>query len=57
VKFKYWGKIGEFTMNWNSQNGRYDEYGMDLTYWLKERQTKLIDFSEPKIAQEEPLPF
>lgn len=58
VKFKFWGLgIGEIEYDWNKDNGRYDEYGLDLTYWLKEQATKLIDFTEPKYLQDEPTPF
>lgn len=57
VKFKFWGHTGQVALNWNQSNGRYDEYGQDLTYWMKEqRQTALIDFSEPRRDDDEP-PF
>jgi twinkle protein len=58
VKFKYWGKIGEFTMDWNPDNGRYDEYGKDYTYWLKDNTPMPIDFTEPKYPVDEiEVPF
>lgn len=56
VKFKFWGQVGQISLTWNPENGRYDEYGQDLTYWLQEqKQTALIDFSEPR--REEEVPF
>jgi len=49
VKFKYWGSIGTTELSWNPDNGRYDEYGMDLTNWIDVRNTtKLIAYSEPE---------
>lgn len=57
VKFKFWGHTGSVALNWNQENGRYDEYGADYTYWLKEaKQTELIDFSEPR-NQNDDVPF
>lgn len=55
VKFKFWGKTGQVQYKWNSENGRYDESGIDLTYWLKEGKNKLIDFSEPEEHDEVPF--
>jgi twinkle protein len=55
VKFKYWGQNGSIELNWNPDNGRYDEYGFDPTSWLDPiRKNETIDFTEPK---EEPMPF
>lgn len=34
VKFKYWGSIGSIDLHWNPDNGRYDEYGLDLNNWI-----------------------
>jgi len=57
VKFKFWGQVGQINLTWNPENGRYDEYGQDLTYWLKDKQeTRLIDFSEPRFENDE-VPF
>lgn len=58
VKFKYWGSgNGHVQMNWNSENGRYDEFGMDVTNWLDIKQKpELINFSESK-NEIESLPF
>lgn len=58
VKFKYWGTgNGSAQMNWNSENGRYDEFGMDTTNWLDNRnKTELISFSEPTNGNDT-LPF
>lgn len=56
VKFKFWGQVGQVSMNWNPENGRYDDQGTDLTYWLKEKQEpKLINFSEPRNKDEVPF--
>ncbi len=56
VKFKYWGSIGSVELNWNHENGRYDEYGQDLTNWIDIRnKPELMNFSEPKEKQD--LPF
>ncbi|MBW3545547.1 MAG: toprim domain-containing protein [Bacteroidetes bacterium] len=58
VKFKYWGKIGSISYNWNSANGRYDEYGMDTKNWLIPKQEpKLIDFAEPRTGTDDDIPF
>lgn len=57
VKFKFWGGTGQVDYTWNFENGRYDEHGMDLTYWLKEEKaTRPIDFTEPKYQSDE-VPF
>lgn len=55
VKFKFWGSTGQVHYKWNPDNGRYDESGIDLTYWLKEPKPKLIDFSEPSNTDEVPF--
>jgi twinkle protein len=58
VKFKYWGKIGSIPYSWNPNNGRYDEYGMDISNWLtKQREPEVIDFTEPRSRDEEEIPF
>jgi len=58
VKFKFWGCTGEIGYTWNSENGRYDEYGQDLTYWLQEqKRTEVIDFTEPRYKQDDEVPF
>jgi twinkle protein len=45
VKFKYWGSIGTVDLNWNPDNGRYDEYGLDVTNWLSNiKETETIPF-------------
>lgn len=50
VKFKFWGEVGSVPYGWNPENGRYDETGIDFTYWLPEqKQRKLIDFSESTV--------
>lgn len=57
VKFKFWGTgIGTIDYGWNKDNGRYDEYGQDLTYWIKDNRTAPIDFTEPKYSKDE-VPF
>lgn len=57
VKFKFWGAVGQVSLNWNADNGRYDEYGVDLSYWLKEQeQARLINFSEPTVERDD-VPF
>lgn len=56
VKFKFWGQVGQISLSWNQENGRYDEYGVDLNYWLEEkREAKLIDFSVPR--KDDDVPF
>jgi twinkle protein len=58
VKFKFWGEIGQLAMRWNQENGRYDEYGIDLTYWLKEQKAIApIDFTAPKYDPNDETPF
>lgn len=58
VKFKFWGQTGLVNYNWNKTNGRYDEYGADITNWLAPQQdTKLIDFAEPRISNTDEIPF
>lgn len=58
VKFKFWGSVGSVEYNWNQENGRYDEYGLDLTYWLKEpKETKPIDFTAPRYDPNAETPF
>lgn len=59
VKFKFWGDgVGQVSYNWNKENGRYDEYGTDLTYWLKEDKPIPIDFTEPKYSPDDiKVPF
>jgi twinkle protein len=47
VKFKFWGQVGQVDLNWNPDNGRYDEIGVDLNTWLQSPKPELIDFSEP----------
>lgn len=57
VKFKFWGHTGQVSLNWNQDNGRYDEYGIDYTYWLKDSdKPMMIDFSEPRKNNDE-VPF
>lgn len=57
VKFKFWGEPASIQMTWNQENGRYDEKGLDFTYWLKEpTQSKIINYSEPSNYNDEP-PF
>lgn len=57
VKFKFWGQVGQVSLNWNPDNGRYDELGLDLNNWLKEKtETKIIDFTESKYNNDE-VPF
>jgi hypothetical protein len=49
-KVKFWGEVGSVPYGWNPENGRYDETGIDFTYWLPEqKQRKLIDFSESTV--------
>lgn len=57
VKFKFWGGVGQVDFTWNFENGRYDEYGQDLTYWVKESKPTMIDFTEPKYQPETEVPF
>lgn len=58
VKFKFWGSVGQLPLNWNSVNGRYDEYGLDLTNWIAyKNEPKLIDFTQTRAQQEEDVPF
>lgn len=57
VKFKFWGSVGSVDYTWNQENGRYDEYGLDLTYWLKDsKPTPIIDFTVPR-NQNDDVPF
>lgn len=58
VKFKFWGEIGTVQYTWNPENGRYDEFGIDLTYWLpRTEQRTLVDFSQSRLATNDDLPF
>lgn len=59
VKFKFWGQVGQVSLSWNKDNGRYDEYGQDYTNWVDvKKEPVLIDFSEPKKPDyDEPAPF
>lgn len=59
VKFKFWGEIGQVSLSWNPDNGRYDEYSQDLQYWLKEpaAPTVPIDFTQPKFVTDDDPPF
>lgn len=58
VKFKYWGGIGQIEYNWDSENGRYNEFGRDLNNWIQpEQKQELIVFSESKYQVNEPPPF
>lgn len=58
VKFKFWGSVGQVDFSWNPENGRYDEYGQDLTYWIKDEvKPKTIDFTAPKFPVDEEVPF
>lgn len=46
VKFKFWGELGSIDLSWNSDNGRYDENGVDLSNWLNPQVTTTqINFS------------
>jgi len=48
VKFKFWGELGSVDLSWNSDNGRYDENGVDLNNWLNPKvEAKQIDFGLP----------
>jgi twinkle protein len=56
VKFKFWGSVGSINLSWNKENGRYDEYGLDLTNWIDiKKQDKFIEF-EQEINNDE-VPF
>lgn len=58
VKFKFWGAVGTIDYTWNQDNGRYDEFGMDGTYWLKtESKNKVLDFAAPKYDPNDTVPF
>jgi len=58
VKFKYWGNTGIVPLNWNPDNGRYDENGIDLNNWLAQKSMPLeIQYTEPKELQTEDAPF
>lgn len=58
VKFKYWGNNGTVDLNWNQENGRYDEYGVDITNWIDYKPAPaLIDFTEPTNKTNDDLPF
>jgi hypothetical protein len=37
VKFKFWGSVGAVDYSWNPDNGRYDEFGQDMTSWIAEK--------------------
>jgi twinkle protein len=52
VKFKFWGEVGLVKFTWNPTNGRYDESGIDLTYWIPEqkKEPELIDFSQSRVT-------
>jgi twinkle protein len=57
VKFKYWGGVGEVNYNWNSDNGRYDEYAPDFTRWVDDYvKPPLINFYEPADKKDD-VPF
>ena len=56
VKFKYWGGNGSVELNWNHENGRYDEFGVDFNNWIDiKKEPELIDFSQSTIKDK--LPF
>jgi len=55
VKFKFWGEVGQISLNWNQDNGRYSEYGADHTNWLDVQQKKMIDFKSA--ASNDEVPF
>ncbi len=56
VKFKFWGAQGNVNYTWDSENGRYNEFGRDLTNWInQEPKPKLINWTEPQ--REEEVPF
>lgn len=58
VKFKFWGSVGSVDYTWNQENGRYDEFGTDLTYWIKEpSKPNVIDFAAPKYEIDDDVPF
>jgi twinkle protein len=55
VKFKYWGSPGKVEYKWNQENGRYDEYGLDLNSWLEEKaKQEPLYFNE---SQDDEVPF
>lgn len=57
VKFKYWGSPGQVDYSWDSETGRYNEFGRDLTNWIQPIQKQeLISFGEAR-HQLEPPPF
>jgi len=56
VKFKFWGSPGKIGYNWDVNNGRYTEYGIDPTNWLaKETKNEVMDFTQSKVIDEVPF--
>lgn len=57
VKFKFWGMQGQVNLSWDSENGRYNEFGRDLTNWINvDSKPEFIDFTLPKRELED-MPF
>lgn len=57
VKFKFWGMQGQVGLTWDSENGRYNEFGRDLTNWINvEQKPTLMDFTSPKVVIDD-MPF
>jgi hypothetical protein len=57
VRFSFWGKIGQLSLNWNPDNGRFSEALVDYTNWLQRYDNApLIDFLEPADKFDD-LPF
>lgn len=53
VKFKYWGQNGNVGLSWNSENGRYDEGGLDVTNWIDlKHKEQVLNF-----GKSDDLPF
>lgn len=56
VKFKFWGQTGQVEYFWNSDNGRYSEFGADCNNWIRPPQRQTIDFTTPKVISDD-IPF
>lgn len=55
VKFKFWGEVGQISLNWNQDNGRYNEYGADYTNWINTPENRMIDFKA--VSANDEVPF
>ena len=44
VKFKFWGQVGQVSLVWDKNSGRYDETGLDKSNWIS--PTQMIDYND-----------